>query len=430
MTLVPAILLFAAGVLSVQTVVTDAIEEQLERIQSSPHFSHSRRYPTFLSYVVHKTLKGQQIELKERTIGVEAFGRQPDYDLNADPIVRVTAGEVRKRLAQYYYEPEHRGELRIELHLGSYIPEFKRDPVHDSVQDPVASDDLEPLAPLPPFITHIEKWPNNDLRGGNPVPRSRSRKRTALFVVAVLAAVGVATAITQLYVPPFQQFWNPVINNPSPVLISVGSAVAMLTQEQQQQLGIDISSVGGHPLSSDPVAFADAMAMSDLQQVLSGRGKICSTQSSAQTTFSDLQKGPVILISAFNNPWTMRLTDPLRFHFVRSTQHTFEIQDRTDPVHKRWAVNTEAPFTSMNRDFGIVARFHDPTTREIIVVAAGIGENGTIAAGNVLTNREYLAEFRQQGLLPQSYQNWEAVIQTQIIDGKPGPPQVVASYTW
>jgi hypothetical protein len=45
--------------------------------------------------------------------------------------VRVIAGEVRKRLAQYYYEPEHRGELRIELHPGSYVPEFKLDRVHD-----------------------------------------------------------------------------------------------------------------------------------------------------------------------------------------------------------------------------------------------------------------------------------------------------------
>jgi hypothetical protein len=221
-----------------------------------------------------------------------------------------------------------------------------------------------------------------------------------------------------------------VIGNPGPVLISVGSAVAMLTPEQQLHRGIDISSVGGHPLSSDPVAFADATAMSDLQQVLSRWGKTYSTQSSAQTTFSDLQKGPVILISGFNNPWTMRLTDPLRFHFVRSTLDTFEIQDRTDPVHKRWVIYSLAPYSSISRDFGIVARFHDPTTKQIIVVAAGIGENGTIAAGTVLSSKEYLAEFSQEGLLPRRYQNWEAVIETQIIDGKPGPPHIVAANSW
>jgi len=80
------------------------IKKQLKRIQSSPHFSHSRRYPNFLNFVVHKALEGRQVDLKERTIGIEAFGRPPDYDLNDNPIVRVTAGEGRKRLAQYYYE--------------------------------------------------------------------------------------------------------------------------------------------------------------------------------------------------------------------------------------------------------------------------------------------------------------------------------------
>ena len=34
----------------------------------------------------------------------------------------VTAAEVRKRIAQYYHEAEHRDELRIELPTGSYVP--------------------------------------------------------------------------------------------------------------------------------------------------------------------------------------------------------------------------------------------------------------------------------------------------------------------
>lgn len=88
-----------------QAITPEIIEGQLERLQKSPHFSHSQRYPCFLNYVVRQTLQGHQDDLKERNIGVEAFGRAPDYDLNEDPIVRVTASEVRRRLAQYYYEP-------------------------------------------------------------------------------------------------------------------------------------------------------------------------------------------------------------------------------------------------------------------------------------------------------------------------------------
>ncbi len=106
-------------------IAPDIVEGQMERLQNSPYFSHSHRYPCFLNYVVHQALQGHQENLKERTIGIEAFGRVPSYDSNEDPIVRVTASEVRRRLAQYYSEPEHWDELRIELHPGSYVPEFK-----------------------------------------------------------------------------------------------------------------------------------------------------------------------------------------------------------------------------------------------------------------------------------------------------------------
>jgi hypothetical protein len=47
-----------------------------------------------------------------------------DYDTNQDPIVRASAAEIRKRIAQYYHEPGHETELRIELPLGSYVPVF------------------------------------------------------------------------------------------------------------------------------------------------------------------------------------------------------------------------------------------------------------------------------------------------------------------
>jgi len=79
---------------------------------------------TFLRFVVEQTLAGKTEALKERTLGVDVFARPSHYDTNDDPIVRVTAGEIRKRIAQYYQEPGHEEELRIYLPLGSYVPHF------------------------------------------------------------------------------------------------------------------------------------------------------------------------------------------------------------------------------------------------------------------------------------------------------------------
>src|ERR1700733_7349294 len=103
-----------------------AIREQLQRLLAHPLFANSRRYPALLAYTVEETLKGNAIELKERSIGMEVFGRTPTYDANADPVVRITAGEVRKRLSLYYYDSAHTGEVVIELPLGSYVPVFRQ----------------------------------------------------------------------------------------------------------------------------------------------------------------------------------------------------------------------------------------------------------------------------------------------------------------
>ncbi len=103
----------------------EAIREQLERLLVHPLFANSKRYPVLLAYAVEQTLQGNASELKERSIGIEVFGRSPTYDANADPVVRITAGEVRKRLIQYYYDSSHDGELVIELPSGSYVPLFR-----------------------------------------------------------------------------------------------------------------------------------------------------------------------------------------------------------------------------------------------------------------------------------------------------------------
>ena len=110
------------------TTLTDgeraSIQEQLERLLRNSHFNQSRRFPSFLRFVIDQTLLGQTDLLKERTLGIEIFGREADYDTASDPIVRVTATEIRKRIAQYYQEPGHETELRVALPAGSYVPQF------------------------------------------------------------------------------------------------------------------------------------------------------------------------------------------------------------------------------------------------------------------------------------------------------------------
>ena len=66
-------------------------------------------------------------------------------DVNRDPVVRMTAAEVRKRLIQYYYNPDHAGEFVIELPVGSYVPCFREPaaPQTGMASEPVFAQKIE-----------------------------------------------------------------------------------------------------------------------------------------------------------------------------------------------------------------------------------------------------------------------------------------------
>src|SRR6516164_5774235 len=114
-----------AGTARSPHVSPEVVREELERVLASAEFRTSKRSQEFLRYVVEHALNGQAEHLKERIIGIEVFGRSTDYDPGEDATVRVKAGEVRKRLGLYYAEQGVHNPLRIELPLGTYIPEFR-----------------------------------------------------------------------------------------------------------------------------------------------------------------------------------------------------------------------------------------------------------------------------------------------------------------
>src|SRR5947209_19488916 len=105
-----------------------ALRAHLQNIVGSRAFRGSRRSQEFLQFIVERALDGQFDDLKERTLGVELFGRSPSYDTGEDAIVRVTACDVRKRLTQFYADFPDDSDFRIELPTGSYLPESRSVP--------------------------------------------------------------------------------------------------------------------------------------------------------------------------------------------------------------------------------------------------------------------------------------------------------------
>src|SRR5690242_15151839 len=93
-----------------------AIRTELARLLESGAFRTSKRCREFLEYIVEHTINGPAGALKERSIGVELFHLPQDFDTGQHAVVRVTANEVRKKLAQHYLTGNGSSHpVRIEL---------------------------------------------------------------------------------------------------------------------------------------------------------------------------------------------------------------------------------------------------------------------------------------------------------------------------
>jgi adenylate cyclase len=102
------------------------LREELDRVLSSACFARSERVSKLLRFLVERRLEGRESELKESSIGVEVFGRKPDYDPKLDSTVRSEAVRLRARLSKYYSSEGSRNPLLIELPKGAYVPRFRQ----------------------------------------------------------------------------------------------------------------------------------------------------------------------------------------------------------------------------------------------------------------------------------------------------------------
>jgi len=424
--------------------------EQLEKIVSSDHFRHSKRYPSFLRFIVERTVEENTEVLKERNLGTEVFGRASDYDTSADPIVRVTAGEVRKRIAQYYQTAGHEHELRIDLPLGSYVPHFQpaghspaqeighdhgREAAHDTEVPDASIVAVVPGIPArdESVSTRLQavasaRWPSS----------WRRRLLVGLCVAVALAAIagslfGITTLRSRARDRGIEYFWQSFAPANDALIVmgvhfSDGSGKSLPADPGASAIRNEQQTALASMVASDMVPVSDVISYSKITDLLTRRSVTYQTKGSTDTTLDELRRGPVVLIGGFNNIWTMRLASNLRYRLVPRTEMVNTIQDSQDPSAV-WAFDNLQPALGNSRDYAIVASYFDTTIEQHVIIAAGIGKNGTTAATEFLTSDSDLKNWLAENKLPAN-KNVEIVLSTEVLDGEPGPPHVIAFSSW
>ena len=424
------------------------IQEQLADILHSVPFRTSRQCQDLFRFIVQHSLAGAEESLRERVIGIEVFGRAPDYDTAEDPVVRVRAADVRKRLAQYYQaQKSEPGHWKIDIPTGSYRAQFHL-PETASVPGPKGATDTTPS--LQAALS------SSGARLPGPGARPNKRKLPWAFAL-VFGSVAIVFAALWLIrtsyaaVTPFDLFWEPILKNPKPVLLFTGSnPVYMLSmpalsrykgkhperlQDVTPNLEIlvpaedlkEFSAQDFLPIKDTYLTIGDAWAVARVSSLLSSRHHAFDVRFADDLTFSDLRQGPAISVGAFDNSWTLRMMDNLRFVFDAGDTPQMHVQDKFDHSRSWWPKISHGRFSE---DYAIVSRILDSKSGQIVVTIAGLDHTGSRAAGDFITNPQLIADLVRNAPKDWSRKNLQVVLHTNVVNDIPATPTVVAAHYW
>jgi hypothetical protein len=422
-----------------------AIQEELHRILLSKHFKSSKRCPLFLRFIVERTLVDDTERIKERMLGIELFGRSPNYITADDPIVRVTAGEVRKRLARYYQDLAPGPQVQIYLPVGSYIPEFRLPAPESELRARVAVSEELRQAPVPtPMPTprrpvELQAVPRPNRLSW--LRRSRLHLTYGLVILLLLASLvtllfrqrqASATAVAARASTPspvvLDRLWEPILDF-SGTLNLYSESVSV--PPDNGRITLDKLPIADFETKADLMPESTAFAGMATFTYLMDHKKHFVLRVGQRADFQSFQNGPSIILGLSNDFWVRKATDQMRYVIVSSGKGVVSIQDREHAGHPLASVNTNTPYGAASDDYAIVGRVRDHDSGHWLLVATGIGDAGMLAAGRFLRNPQY-----SEGLLKTAHQQWgtdknvEIILSAHVINGMGGPPQILTTVAW
>jgi len=380
---------------------------QVRRILESRTFRNTEVLKRLLDYLARQN---HAEELKEYTIGVEAFGKPSDYDPQTDSSVRVQIGKLRQKLEEYYRSESPEDEIRIDLPKGHFKLEFR---------------------------------PNPNGEGKPPAPPASRRWVLAAAAAVLLAGGGfwlyqqTRTQPADRWPPEMEGLWQPFLASPRPILLAIGTPLftkigndffrdpALNTWDAASQA--DQVRAVERALAATPASPAfpytgvgEAEGAFELQRLLLPRGKDLTLRASSLLTWEDITRNNMIFLGPPKyNQQTLDLPVTQDFEISHSrVQNLRPAAGEPRSFDEKW--NLEEGHALISRLPGL----HQ--TGEMLILA-GSSTESTRAAAEYVTRPEYVIAFvrrmREKGGIPPWFQ---AVIRARYKSQTPIAIEMVA----
>ena len=412
----------------------DGLRRHLNEIVRSAPFKGSKRSQDFLKHVVETALLGRLELLKERTIGVELFGRPPHYDTGEDAIVRVTASDVRRRLGHYYGELEGKPEFRIDLPLGAYVPEFR------------CLSEVEPVASLAP-----QPLPDIRIRRAQSGAQTRSLYPLALLVVIALLIASILFRFPNtetVFSSANKAPWAALLNGATPLTI-VTSDTDLLQIEDITHHVVSLDQYMNRKYVTQPEALdentrricsmlrgdhaptIDAEMALNIVNLAHPRAQQFRVRPARSLSFTDIQTDDnfVFFGSPRSDPWVSLFNEQLDFSFKYDDDRKGEIIVNRHPRAGELPVYVPTVRRGAFGDaFAIAAFLQNPRQKGNVLIFAGSTGEATFEAGRLMTDFPALNETLRRGGISASdaRQHFEMLLRLNTIGGSTHNSEVLA----
>jgi hypothetical protein len=422
------------------------VRETVRRILTSRHFINAPTKQRFLQLICESYLNGRASELNEYMIGCELYDRDESYNPALDPIVRVGAHGLRKRLEAYYKGEGKDDEIILEIPHGSYAPSFIRRAAEEASSEPANTASgpqgsgafiekhsktlLNLLVIVLMIVTLTLAYSNTQLRNQYKAS-AQSRELNGVYESTWSAFLkDTSPALLVLGNPSVYRFWHPT----DPAALSkmrVG-----LSSEQAKSMGDTLGrerlvftnlSTPQLMLAYDEYAcMGETIGLYRIAGLFNKIGKNLVLKQSRGLVNEDLKNHNAILLgSGWVKEWLGNA--PIRECFTAGPAATLSNQNLLPGDEREYVAKYDEQTGKLIEDYAIIAVKPGISERKTVMIVAGTRSEGTQAAVEYLTDEHYLADLNQRfnrtiGAFPKYFQ---VLLKVSVDNGVPTNISVV-----
>src|SRR5712671_2059684 len=399
--------------------------QQVEKLINSHSLHGSESLCKLLRYLAEHSLDHPGVALKEYQIATEVLGRPAGFDPQSDSTVRVQAGRLRIKLAEYYAHEGLDDPILVEVPKGSYALTFQ-------LRTPLASGHAQ----HPVGLEREEK------------PAGHAPNRRLVIAVACLAVLLAASLLTTMVllagrgrvatgakdpVPvAYQIFWSRFVSSQQPPWVIFSNA-NFVGRPQTNMRYFNASTDSRDGILDHYTGVGEVLAIHQLDRVFGLLNRELRVKRGALFSLDDVRNNDLIFIgSPAENLTLLEIPGTQEFIFQRVNSGPRKGDVQVVNVHpsagEAQAFLASPSSQSVNEDYAIVGLKPGLDPAHSMLILAGTTTMGTQAAAEYVCREDSLTELLERlGVSKGSeIKPFEALLHVKVTHGVPVAIDLVA----